>query len=174
MISSHSLGIFQTASYSLAVGAGWIILAIVDILWMLYFTSSDDAWFTALFDIGSRVHFSSRTSSGGAGFPGSASASRRAGSASGHGAATTMGMTGAGGAGVSYASYHNLGGGPSKGPGSAASHHLGGPATISVQDLHEGTSAIGQSDAVSSVGTASVSLKARALYSCTCFAPIEA
>ncbi|BGP54500.1 hypothetical protein JCM8202_001580 [Rhodotorula sphaerocarpa] len=160
-----NLGIFQTASYSLAVGAGWIILAIVDILWMLYFTSSDDAWFTALFDIGSSVHFSSRTSSGGAGFPGSTSASRRAGSASGHGAATTMGMTGAGGAGVSYASYHNLGGGPSKGPGSAASHHLGGPATISVQDLHEGTSAIGQSDAVSSVGTASVSLKARALYS---------
>ncbi|POY76770.1 hypothetical protein BMF94_0019 [Rhodotorula taiwanensis] len=160
-----NLGIFQSASYSLAVGAGWIIIAVVDILWILYFTSTDDAWFVALFDIGSTVHFSSRTSAAGAGFAGSSSSIvRRTGSGA---AASAMGMAGPSGTGVSYASYHGLGGpNAAKGPGSVAGmgSHLG-PAQASVADLHEGASPNVQSDAASSIGTGAANLKARALYS---------
>ncbi|GAA5976265.1 hypothetical protein JCM10908_005435 [Rhodotorula pacifica] len=164
-----NLGIFQTASYQLALGAGWLIIAVVDILWILYFTSTDDAWFTALFNVGSSVHFSSRSSAAAAaaGFPGSSgSLNRRAGSSSAVGAGSTMNMAGSSGAGVSYASYHGLGG-PSglKTPGSGTGPHHLGPATASVQDLHEGTSPNAQSDAASSIGTGAVNLKARALYS---------
>lgn len=151
------------------------------ILWILYFTSTDDAWFTALFNVGSSVHFSSRSSAAAAaaGFPGSSSGSisgggRRPGSAAavGGGAGSALNMVGnSSGASVSYAPYHGLGGTPSglKTPGSAATgsglHHLG-PATASVQDLHDGASPNTQSDAASSIGTGAVNLKARALYSC--------
>ena len=74
------------------------------------------------------------------------------------------------GASVSYAPYHGLGGTLSglKTPGSATGTglHHSGPATASVQDLHDGASPNTQSDAASSIGTGAVNLKARALYSC--------
>lgn len=151
------------------------------ILWILYFTSTDDAWFTALFNVGSSVHFSSRSSAAAAaaGFPGSSSGSihgggRRPGSSTavgGGAGGSAINMVGnSSGASVSYAPYHGLGGTPSglKTPGSAAGvglQHLG-PAMASVQDLHDGASPNTQSDAASSIGTGAVNLKARALYSC--------
>ncbi|KAF9469676.1 hypothetical protein BDZ94DRAFT_1180999 [Collybia nuda] len=36
-------GIFSNEASSNAMGAGWLILAMVDILWVLYFTSEDDS-----------------------------------------------------------------------------------------------------------------------------------
>ncbi|GAA5863882.1 hypothetical protein JCM3774_001187 [Rhodotorula dairenensis] len=169
-----NLGIFQHASYQLAVGAGWLIIAIVDILWILYFTSTDDAWFTALFNVGSSMHFSSRSSAA-AGFPGSSTTlGRRAGSSTAGGVGSAVNMVGASGAGVSYASYHGLGGpSGSQTPGSASGVHHLGPATASVQDLHDGSGIGGkgaaspntQSDAASSIGVGAGNLKARALYS---------
>lgn len=173
-----NLGIFQNSSYQLAVGAGWLIIAIVDILWILYFTSTDDAWFTALFNVGSSVHFSSRSSAAAAaaGFPGSSGSINGGGRRPGSSAAVGSGASGSAinmvgnssGASVSYAPYHGLGGTPSglKTPGSAAGglHHLG-PAMASVQDLRDGASPNAQSDAASSIGTGAVNLKARALYS---------
>lgn len=139
------------------------------ILWILYFTSTDDAWFTALFNVGSSMHFSSRSSAA-TGFPGSSTPlGRRAGSSTAGGAGSAVNMVGASGAGVSYASYHGLGGpSGSQTPGSASGVHHLGPATASVQDLHDGPGASPntQSDAASSIGTGAGNLKARALYSC--------
>lgn len=151
----------------------------MQILWILYFTSTDDAWFTALFNVGSSVHFSSRSSAAAAaaGFPGSSGSINGGGRRPGSSAAVGSGASGSAinmvgnssGASVSYAPYHGLGGTPSglKTPGSAAGglHHLG-PAMASVQDLRDGASPNAQSDAASSIGTGAVNLKARALYSC--------
>ena len=43
-------GIFQGTSSQQAFGAGWLILAIVDILWVLYFTSEEDSLALHLFN----------------------------------------------------------------------------------------------------------------------------
>ena len=43
-------GIFSTLSSEQAFGAGWLILAIVDILWVLYFTSEEDSLALHLFN----------------------------------------------------------------------------------------------------------------------------
>ena len=82
----HSSGIFNTTSFQLAVGAGWLLLAVVDvrllslfpssvsyteisaleknqILWLLYLTSEPNTFWPNLFDSGSSISFSSRISS---------------------------------------------------------------------------------------------------------------
>ncbi|GAA5967405.1 hypothetical protein JCM11641_000539 [Rhodosporidiobolus odoratus] len=154
-------GIFADTSFQLAIGAGWLMLAIVDILWILYFTSSDDAWFASVFDIGSSIHFSSRSSANG-------SLSHRIG-VNGRNA-SQLGMAGPSSA-VSYQNYHGVGNGTGmKGPGSVAGSHMVGPANISVQDLQMeqspgGTAPSlmgGQGIAPEYTGTV---IKARALYS---------
>lgn len=47
-------GIFAESSYQLAIGAGWILLAMVDILWLLYFSAEEDAAVSRIF---SRAQF---------------------------------------------------------------------------------------------------------------------
>jgi len=56
-VSLPSSGIFASTSSQLALGAGWLLIAVVDILWLAYFTSEDDAFFVALFDSGARASF---------------------------------------------------------------------------------------------------------------------
>ncbi|GAA6002145.1 hypothetical protein JCM10207_003096 [Rhodosporidiobolus poonsookiae] len=153
-----SLGIYQETSSQLAVGAGWLIIAVVDILWMLYFTSSDDSWFASIFDIGSSIHFSSRSSAGGA-------ASHRFGSAHN---GSQLGMAGPGSA-VTYSNYQNVGMKAPGGPGSVAGSHLG-PASVSVQDLQMEQSPAGTAPSLMGEGSIAPEytgtvLKARALYS---------
>ncbi|GAA6051994.1 hypothetical protein JCM3770_003002 [Rhodotorula araucariae] len=149
-----NLGIFHDESYYLAVGAGWILIALVDILWILYFTSSDDAWFTSIFDIGSSMHFSSRSST--TGFP-----VHRRGPGSRAGG-STLGMSGPAGP-VSYQGYAG-----SKGAGSIAGTHMG-PTSVSVHDLQmEGNSPAGTAPSLLGDGAPEYQapvLKARALYS---------
>ncbi|KAJ8295911.1 hypothetical protein BJY59DRAFT_711655 [Rhodotorula toruloides] len=151
----RSLGIFQDSSYQLAIGAGWLLVAMVDILWILYFTSSDDAWFASFFDIGSSMHFSSRSSS--SNFP-----SHRRGPSSRAGG-STLGMSGPAG-GVSYQSYQGI----SKG-GAASVAGTQGPASVSVHDLQvEGNSPAGTAPSLMGEGAPEYQapvLKARALYS---------
>ncbi|GAA6031680.1 hypothetical protein JCM8097_001930 [Rhodosporidiobolus ruineniae] len=152
-------GIFQDTSFQLAIGAGWLLLAIVDILWMLYFTSSDDAWFASVFDMGSSIHFSSRSSVNGA-------LSRRLGPGGRN--ASSIGMAGPGSA-VTYQNYQGVGMKGPGGPGSIAGTHQG-PASVSVHDLQmeqqspAGTapSLMGEQGVPEYTGAV---LKARALYS---------
>ncbi|BGP30663.1 Transmembrane osmosensor [Rhodotorula toruloides] len=150
-----NLGIFQDSSYQLAIGAGWLLVAMVDILWILYFTSSDDAWFASFFDIGSSMHFSSRSSS--SNFP-----SHRRGPSSRAGG-STLGMSGPAG-GVSYQSYQGI---SKSGAASVAGTH--GPASVSVHDLQvEGNSPAGTAPSLMGEGAPEYQapvLKARALYS---------
>lgn len=171
----RSLGIFQDSSYQLAIGAGWLLVAMVDvsrflvadstrlltlvpsqIVWILYFTSSDDAWFASFFDIGSSMHFSSRSST--SNFP-----SHRRGPSSRAGG-STLGMSGPAG-GVSYQAFQDVSKG---GASSVAGTH--GPASVSVHDLQvEGNSPSGTAASLMGDGAPEYQapvLKARALYSC--------
>ncbi|KAK4047572.1 Transmembrane osmosensor [Microbotryomycetes sp. JL201] len=50
-------GIFADSSYQLAIGAGWILLAMVDILWLLYFSAEEDAAVARIFSAGARGQF---------------------------------------------------------------------------------------------------------------------
>ncbi|GAA5855454.1 hypothetical protein JCM8547_007837 [Rhodosporidiobolus lusitaniae] len=151
-------GIFADTSYQLAIGAGWLLMAVVDVLWILYFTSSDDAWFASVFDIGSSIHFSSRSSVNG-------TLSRRLGPNSRN--ASQLGMAGPGSA-VTYQNYQGMKG--PGGPGSVVGSHVG-PASVSVQDLQmEQTSPSGTAQSL--MGESGIApeytgtvLKARALYS---------
>ncbi|BGP14629.1 Transmembrane osmosensor [Rhodosporidiobolus nylandii] len=156
-------GIFQDTSFQLAIGAGWLLIAAVDILWILYFTSSDDAWFASVFDIGSSIHFSSRSSVNG-------TLSRRLGPSGRNG--SSLGMAGPAG-GATYQSYQGVGGMKSAGgPGSVGGSHHGGPASMSVQDLQMEQQTSPAGGAQSMLGEQGVApeyagtvLKARALYS---------
>ncbi|GAA6063202.1 hypothetical protein JCM10212_000504, partial [Sporobolomyces blumeae] len=145
-------GIFNTRSFQLAVGAGWLLLAVVDILWLLYLTSEPNTFWPNLFDSGSSISFSSRIASSASsvgttvrrGGPGSI-ASRPGGGGGGHhhlgmshpgGSTAAMsyagGATSIGGGGGGYQSVH-------KGPNGPSSVHLtSGPATVSVADLGMG------------------------------------
>ncbi|TNY19145.1 hypothetical protein DMC30DRAFT_16713 [Rhodotorula diobovata] len=152
-----NLGIFQDESYYLAIGAGWILIAFVDILWILYFTSSDDAWFATIFDLGASQHFSSRSSSV-TGF----SAHRR-GPSSRAGAGSAMGMSGPSGP-VSYQGYAATKGGA----GSIAGSRLGPATSVSVHDLQVDGSHAGTEPSLLGEATSEYHapmLKARALYS---------
>ncbi|GAA5821346.1 hypothetical protein JCM11251_004581 [Rhodosporidiobolus azoricus] len=152
-------GIFNDTSFQLAIGAGWLILAVIDILWILYFTSSDEAWFVSVFDMGSSIHFSSRSSVNG-------TISRRLGPGGRNG--SSLGMAGPGSA-VTYQNYQGIKG--PGGPGSIANTHHTGAQSVSVHDLQmeqqspAGTapSLMGESG-IAPDYTGSV-LKARALYS---------
>lgn len=130
-------------------------------LWILYFTSSDDAWFASVFDIGSSIHFSSRSSVNG-------TLSGRLGNRGPNG--SQIGMAGPASA-VTYQNYQGVHKGPG-GPGSIAAGSHVGPASVSVQDLQmEQQSPNGTSQSLMGEGgiapeyTGTV-LKARALYSC--------
>ncbi|GAA5884695.1 hypothetical protein JCM6882_005356 [Rhodosporidiobolus microsporus] len=151
-------GIFNDTSFQLAIGAGWLILAVVDILWILYFTSSDEAWFVSVFDMGSSIHFSSRSSVNG-------TLSRRLGPGGRNG--SSIGMAGPGSA-VTYQNYQGIKG--PGGPGSIANTHHTGAQSVSVHDLQMEQSPAGT--APSLMGEAGIApeytgsvLKARALYS---------
>jgi len=43
-------GIFNSESFRAAIGAGWLLLAIVDILWLLYMSSEEDTMLLRLFN----------------------------------------------------------------------------------------------------------------------------
>ncbi|GAA5941496.1 osmosensor SHO1 [Sporobolomyces koalae] len=144
-------GIFNTTSFQLAVGSGWLMLAIVDILWLLYLTSEPNTFWPNLLDTGSSISFSSRISSAASTVGGGPGSTRRGagGNASimsrQHGNAigsqSQLGMSHPGGstAAVSYS-----GGGGYQGiktPGSMHAHAQGQQhqqATMSVADLGMG------------------------------------
>ncbi|KAI5475032.1 SHO1 osmosensor [Pseudohyphozyma bogoriensis] len=46
-------GIFSSASYRLAMGAGYLILSVVDLLWLLYFSSDEESFLIHLLNTGS-------------------------------------------------------------------------------------------------------------------------
>lgn len=50
-------GIFAATSFQQAIGAGWLLISIVDVLWLMYFSSESDAVFVGMFDVGSRTTF---------------------------------------------------------------------------------------------------------------------
>ncbi|GAA6004816.1 osmosensor SHO1 [Rhodotorula paludigena] len=147
-----NLGIFMDSSYGLAIGAGWILIAFVDILWILYFTSSDDAWFASFFDLGSSIHFSSRSST--SNYP-----VHRRGPSSRAGGSMTGPATG-----VSYQNYQG-----SKGAAPSVVGSQLGPGSVSVHDLQmEGNSPAGTAASMLGDGAPEYQapvLKARALYS---------
>ncbi|GJN87447.1 hypothetical protein Rhopal_000396-T1 [Rhodotorula paludigena] len=166
-----NLGIFMDSSYGLAIGAGWILVAFVDvswlrddagvcgadlnvpqILWILYFTSSDDAWFASFFDLGSSIHFSSRSSTSNYPVHHRGPSSRAGGS-----------MTGPA-TGVSYQNYQG-----SKGAAPSVVGSQLGPGSVSVHDLQmEGNSPAGTAASMLGDGAPEYQapvLKARALYS---------
>ena len=122
----------------------------------MYFTSSDDAWFATIFDLGASQHFSSRSSVAGFSTHRRGPSSRAGGSA--------MGMSGPSGP-VSYQGY----GGTKGGAGSIAGSRLGPATSVSVHDLqvdgsHAGTEPSLLGEAASEYHAPM--LKARALYSC--------
>ncbi|ORY82420.1 hypothetical protein BCR35DRAFT_303843 [Leucosporidium creatinivorum] len=140
-------GIFSDTTYQLAIGAGWLLLAIVDILWLLYFTSEEDAIAFRIFNTGSRGGFSQGVVNG---------------RGQGNGNRASMAH---GGAAVSYSGANSYSGG--KGG-------LGqGPAGMSVGDLSQGhhddgrTPTIGGTSLIDGQGSAEPEylMKARALYS---------
>lgn len=132
-------GIFNTTSFQLAVGAGWLLLAVVDILWLLYLTSEPNTFWPNLFDSGSSISFSSRISSSSSSIaqnstrrglgPGSVMSRQQ-----GVGSQSQLGMSHPGGstAAVSYS-----GGGGYQGVGLNSQHsshkNLGGPGNHSNQ-----------------------------------------
>ncbi|GAA5953229.1 hypothetical protein JCM21900_004458 [Sporobolomyces salmonicolor] len=123
-------GIFTDTSYQLAMGAGWLLLAIVDILWLLYFTSEPGAFFPSLFDAGASIHFSSRSPIVGSG---SNPARARTGGSVAR-AGSSLGMAHPGAA-MSYpGAYQGVGVKAPGGPGSVT----GGLASVSVADLGMG------------------------------------
>lgn len=177
-------GIFNTTSFQLAVGAGWLLLAIVDILWLLYLTSEPNTFWPNLLDSGSSISFSSRISSSASSVGGASAANRRnmGGNGSimsrqqggGIGSQSQLGMSHPGGstAAVSYTGGGNNG---YKGAGGPGSLQGGGGATMSVADLGMGgmeNGALlgqgGQSEVNLGNGNGAPEyavLKARALYS---------
>ncbi|KAF8973495.1 hypothetical protein BDZ97DRAFT_1900338 [Flammula alnicola] len=50
-VEGVTLGIFANRSANTAMGAGWLILAFVDILWVLYFTSEEDSLSLHIFNM---------------------------------------------------------------------------------------------------------------------------
>ncbi|GAA5885946.1 hypothetical protein JCM5296_007040 [Sporobolomyces johnsonii] len=124
-------GIFTDTSYQLAIGAGWLLLAIVDILWLLYFTSEPDASFPYLFDAGASIPFSSSRSSIGGG--GSNPARSRTGGSVTR-AGSSLGMAHPGTAMSYQGAYPGDGVKSPGGPGSVT----GGLASVSVADLGMG------------------------------------
>ncbi|GAA6019219.1 hypothetical protein JCM11491_001421 [Sporobolomyces phaffii] len=176
-------GIFNTTSFQLAVGAGWLLLAIVDILWLLYLTSEPNTFWPNLLDSGSSISFSSRISSSSAssvgGGGGGANSTRRVGGTGsimsrqhgGVGSQSQLGMSHPGGstAAVSYSGGYQQKGGMGQSGGGG---HQQQQATMSVADLGmggmENGALLGQAD-VSHGGNNGAPeyavLKARALYS---------
>lgn len=154
-------GIFNTTSFQLAVGAGWLLLAVVDILWLLYLTSEPNTFWPNLLDSGSSISFSSRISSSASSVGGASNLNRRGmgvggvgtgsimsrqggGGGQGVGSQSQLGMSHPGGstAAVSYSGDRGYQGGQ-KGPGGPGSLGGGGGgnqqgATMSVADLGMG------------------------------------
>lgn len=56
-------GIFLSTSFQRAIGVGWLLLTIVDIIWLLYFTSEEDSLLLHLFNSSSSNTFSRNTTS---------------------------------------------------------------------------------------------------------------
>ncbi|KAF9486334.1 high osmolarity signaling protein SHO1 [Pholiota conissans] len=50
-VDGVTIGIFSSFSAANAMGAGWLILSIVDILWVLYFTSEEDSLTLHIFNM---------------------------------------------------------------------------------------------------------------------------
>ncbi|GAA5884465.1 hypothetical protein JCM16303_005094 [Sporobolomyces ruberrimus] len=188
-------GIFNTTSFQLAVGAGWLMLAIVDILWLLYLTSEPNTFWPNLLDSGSSISFSSRIiTASSASSTNGANSNRRMGAngsimsrqnAGGIGSQSQLGMSHPGGS-TATVSYNGGGGyqqqqqqqtsGQQKGLGGGGMQgqvHQSGQATMSVADLGMGGMENGallggdhqNNNAGGNIAPEYAVLKARALYS---------
>ncbi|KAK4048577.1 Transmembrane osmosensor [Microbotryomycetes sp. JL221] len=134
-------GIFAESSYQLAIGAGWIMLAMVDILWLLYFTAEEDAAVARIFNAGARGQFTRGST-------------RQPSMQNGNRASMTQT-----GSAASYQGAQSLTGAKGSNPGN-------GPAGISVGDLSQGGDGQHSPNSFGDSGREpEFLLKARALYS---------
>ncbi|KAM0754826.1 hypothetical protein T439DRAFT_321877 [Meredithblackwellia eburnea MCA 4105] len=145
-------GIYNETSFQLAMGAGWLILSVVDILWLLHFSADEDSFQVHMWNSGASTSFAR----------GSGRRNTRNGS-------SNLGISGGMGSSGGGISYQN----PYSGVGSKAGMSgMGGPAGLSVNDLHNAQDNNARSP---TIGGASMMegqgsqqdyiLKAKALYS---------
>ncbi|EJU02577.1 hypothetical protein DACRYDRAFT_78409 [Dacryopinax primogenitus] len=105
-VNGANVGIFGGAASEQAMGAGYLILAIVDIVWVLYFTAEEDSYM---------YHIFQQMGSGGLSGPSRGNRRRTRTSTMGN-----MGISSGGGNGYASGGYSNadVGGGGIGGPGS--------------------------------------------------------
>lgn len=148
-------GIFKNRTSLDAMAAGWLILAMIDIIWVLYFTSEEDSLLLHIFNMGgtggltppsrrrrtrtqSSVHnmnmasnngYATNYSSGGGIGSNDVPYDTKMGSGIGSGALGSGGIGGGMGSAPGIRSQNSFGGGSMGGPG-AENRSLGGPASI--------------------------------------------